>query len=227
MNDLFHEYISRNLGKIDLSSMKKDQGPVVTISRAAGCHSLTIANLLAKHLNERNPKVEWSVISKELLHDSAEELQLHPDVIRDAFWAEDRSFLDEVVHAFTLSEYYMERKIRNTIIKVIRRFAIDGHKIILGRAGNIVCSDFEHCLNIRIDAGIKWRIDQMMKNKGISREEAISQIAMIERNRQNFVRSVKGKLARPDDYDLVLNQEMFGDEQMVSMIEMAMKLKHL
>lgn len=231
MNDLFNEYISRRLGDIDLNKIdkiKKGSEAVITISRAAGCQSLNIANLLAKRLNVHKPDKEWEVISKELLHSSVDELQHRSSVVEKAFIAKNRSFLDDIVHAFTLSpDYYMDQRIRKTLVNVVRRFAYDGHKIILGRAGNIICADMKNCLHIRVDANINWRIEQVMQLDHVSKEEAIAQIAETEKKRQSFIRSIKGRLAHVDDYDMVVNQETFSDEQIVDLIEKALKVKRL
>lgn len=227
MNDLFQEYMSRRLNEIDLSKLKREPGPVVTISRAAGCSVQKLAHRLAEQASVFDRLNTWTVISKEILHQSAEELKLHPDMVRSVFEAKDRSFFDDLMQAFLSAEYQMERKMKNTVINVIHRFAIEGHKIIMGRAGNIICSDIPNSLHIRIDAPFEWKLERVMHMKELNKDDATEFINQIERNRQNFIRSIKGRISHCDDYDLVINQAKFTNDQITEMILEAMKYHHL
>jgi cytidylate kinase len=227
MSEIFNEYMSKRLNEINLKDLKKGKGPVITISRMAGCTSNIISKRLVHRLNEYSGEQKWKVISKEILHDSALELKLNPNKIKSIFEAKNRSLFDEIVQTFISEDYQLEKKMIKTVVNVIQRFGAEGYKIIIGRAGNCICSDIQHSLHLRIDAPLNWRIERVEKTKNISKEEAIQWIIQTERNRANFRSSIKGKKVQSDDFDLTINQASFSEDDMVEIILNALKRKNI
>lgn len=227
MKDIFYDYMSNRLGDLKLDEIKTKPGPVITISRLAGCSSQKLASELAEKLNKIAGKDLWSVISKEVLHESASKLQLHPSQIKSIFKIQDRTVLDDIVQAFLSKDYHLERKMRNTVINVIRRFSIEGHKIILGRGANIICADIEDALHIRIVGPLDWRIGKVMKTKNYSHDQALSCILNTEKDRSNFRKSIKGKKVESEDFDLTLNQSKYSNQELIEIIIAALKMKKI
>ena len=227
MNDLFYEYMSKRMNDINLNDSKIHKGPVVTISRAAGCTSRNIVDKLSSILNEISGEEKWEVISKEILHHSAEEMKLHPDKIKAIFEPKSRNILDEIVQTFISEDYQLEKKMIKTVTNVIHRFGVEGYKIIIGRAANYICSDIEKALHVRIDAPLNWRIDKVMKNKDLTKEEALNYINITEKNRANYRKSIKGKKSLCDDFDLIINQASFSQENITDIIMNALKMKNI
>jgi cytidylate kinase len=227
MSDLLQQYMSKRLEEVSLRDIKTGPGPVVTISRAAGCSSQQLSRALALRLNQISNFKDWQVISKEVLQDSAQQLKLHPTQVKNIFKTKDRNMLEGVIEAFVSHEYQLERKVRNTVISVIHRFAVEGHRIILGRGGNIICSDIEKALHIRVDAPLDWKIDHVVSTKNISKEEALKYIEETERNRANFRKLIKGKQVNCDDFDITINQSKFSQDEMLEIILSALKTKKI
>jgi cytidylate kinase len=227
MSEIFNDYMSKRLNEINLNDIKTKTGPVVTISRTAGCTSNPLAKQLALHLNEFSGKTKWKVISKEILHDSALELKLHPNKIKTIFEAKNRSLFEEIVETFISGDYQLEKEMVKTVIKIIHRFGVEGHKIIIGRAANYICSDIKQSLHIKIDAPLNWRIERIERVKKISKEEAINYILQTEKDRDSFRKSVKGKKILSDDYDLTINQAIFTQEEIIEIIINILKLKKI
>lgn len=227
MSEIFNDYMSKRLNEINLNDIKTRNGPVITISRAAGCTSNTISKQLVHLLNEYAGEQKWKVISKEILHDSALELKLNTSKIKTIFEAKNRTLFDEIVQTFISDSYQLEKKMIKTVTNVIHRFGFEGYKIIIGRAGNCICSDIKHSLHIRIDAPLNWRIERVEKTKKISKEEAINCIIQTEKNRTNFRNAVKGKKVESDDYDLTINQASFSETEIINIITTALKQKNI
>ncbi|HPR61742.1 MAG TPA: cytidylate kinase-like family protein [Prolixibacteraceae bacterium] len=227
MSDVFHEYMSKRISEVNLDSFKSKPGPVITISRAGGCTIQTLVADLCEQLNNLQNDNRWQIISKEILHESAEKLSIHPKQIKSVFKIKDRSILDDIMQAFLSKDYQLERKVRNTVINVIHRFGIEGFAIIIGRAANIICSDINDSLHIRIDAPLEWRIKKMMRIKTISRDEAINYINETEHDRSNFRHSIKGKEVLCDDFDLTINQSKFSNDEIISIIINALQAKKI
>lgn len=227
MGDVFHEYMSKRITEVNLEDFKTKPGPVITISRAAGCFVQTMATDLTIKLNEIQKTKKWNLISKEVLHESAEKLSMHPKKIKSVFKVQDRSLLDDIMHGFLSKDYQLERKVRNTVINVIHRFGIEGYSIIMGRAGSIICSDIDESLHIRIEAPLEWRIKKVMRNRNLTKNEALSFIINTENDRKNFKRSIKGKEVEIDDYDITINQSKFNDQEIIELILCALKFRRI
>lgn len=227
MSDILYNYMSKRLSDAEMNELKSKPGPVVTISRMAGCSSQRLARELANRLNQMQGPEHWNVISKEVLQESAEKLQLEPKKIKTVFKIQDRSVLDDVMQAFLSQDYQLERRMRNTVINVIRRFSVEGHKIILGRGANIICSDLELALHVRIIAPLEWRIKKVMNDKKFTRDEALHCIEKTERERTTFRNSIKGKMVGNFDFDLTINQSKFSNAEIIEIIVGALKMKNI
>lgn len=227
MKDIFYDYMSKRLGEINIDDIKTSPGPVITISRLAGCTSQKLTKGLAKRLNQTNGKKEWTVLSKEVLHESAQKLQLDPKTIKSIFKTHDRNVMEDILNAFLSKDYQLERKMRNTVINVIRRFAVEGHKIIVGRGANIICSDIQNALHIRLVGPLDWRVNRVMKTKNYTHDYAVKCITDTENNRSNFRKSIKGRKVDFDDYDITFNQSKFNTDEMIEMIVSVLKLKKM
>jgi cytidylate kinase len=227
MNDIFSEYLTKRFSEMNLDKLKRQPGPVITISRVAGCSAQGIAMSLAEKLNCNKPENSWEVISKEILHASAEKLRLHPDKVQTIFEAQNHSFFDDLVKTFISSDYHLEFRMRKTVMNVIHRFAVDGNKIIIGRASNIICSDIENSLHVRIDAPVEWQIERIMLLKNMTRTEAIEFIKVTDNNRASFRKLIKGEKVKNEDFNLTINHEKFSDEEIVEIIMRALELKKM
>ncbi|MDA3928781.1 MAG: cytidylate kinase-like family protein [Prolixibacteraceae bacterium] len=227
MKDIFNEYMSKRLSEIELNDLKKKPGPVVTISRLAGCSSQKLAHQLASRLNEVNKNSTWSVISKEVLHETANQLKLNPKKIKSIFKIKDRTVFDDIMQGFLSKDYHLERKMKNTVMKVIHRFSVEGNKIILGRGAHIICTDIENSLHIRVVGPLEWRIKRVMKSKKYSKEEALKCILSTEKDRSNFRKSIKGKKVDCDDFDLTINQNKYSNKEMIEIILAALRIKKM
>src|SRR5512133_2244591 len=133
---------------------KTEPGPVITISREYGCPGKQIAeklcNALTDKLKSRGEKSEWRWVSKEILTEAANELQVNPEEIKYVFDYEQKGILDDILKAQGQRYYKNDRKIRNTIGNVIRSFGIQGNVIIVGRAGVVLTKDIPRSLHISL-----------------------------------------------------------------------------
>jgi len=142
--------------KIDLSKYLKDRyietlsnqpfpGPVVTISRELGCPAKRIATLLIEKLNTSNLKfvksTPWRWISKEIMEESAKELGVDLAEIQYVFDYKTHGVLEDLLLSYSKKFYKPDRKIRNTVAKVIRNFADEGNAVIVGRGGIAITRD--------------------------------------------------------------------------------------
>jgi cytidylate kinase len=227
MEDLLYNYMNQRFSEVNHDDYDQHLGPVITISRAAGCSARGLVNELSDKLNEKRKGHKWEVISKDILHHSAELLNTNPEKVKSIFELQERTLFEEVIQTFISGDYQLEKKMIKTVIKVIHKFGAEGNKIIVGRAANIICADIPNSLHIRIDAPLDWRIDQVVKCKNCPREEAINSIKTTEKNRRNFRKTIKKDIHEKNNYDLIINQATFSQDEIIDIIIKAIIIKKI
>ena len=168
MENILLKYMEQRL-RDPLKELRKTQEtlPFITISREYGCPAKAIAAVIACKLNKesidkRNFK-EWKVVSKEILNETAHELNLNPDRVYKIINKEKRTTIDEILNALSEKYYQSDRKIYNTIATVIKGFAQQGNVIIVGRGGVAITYEFRNALHIRLIAPKEWRIAKILE----------------------------------------------------------------
>lgn len=227
MENSLLNYMNRRFGEVAGQSRHSRQspGPVITISREAGCGGLKIARKLSKTLNEFATFKKWQVISKEVLQKSAEELKLAPQKVNRIFTPNERFTFDELLEAFNAKSYKSDRVILKAVREVIREFAIDGHCIIVGRAGHIIAGDIERSLHIRLEAPLNWRIEKIAAKQKIAKEEARAYIHETEKKRETFRKYYLDKKNPDEHFDLGINVSRFRADQIIQLIKTSVELK--
>ncbi len=203
----------------------KTDGPVITISREVGCGGLSISRKLAEELNKTVFCKKWTVISKEILKESANELKVVPEKVMRLFKAEGHFTFDEILAAFTDKYYKSNRVILKTVREVIRNMAIDGCCIILGRGGHIITSDLTNALHIRLVAPLPWRIKRIAEKRGISEAEAAKYIRVTEEERDIFRKYFMKDKNAVENIDLVIDISRFPADSVVKLIIASFELK--
>jgi cytidylate kinase len=171
-------------------------GAVVTISREYGCPAKLVAQKLSEVLSEmKDPsglKHQWKWYSKEILDESARQLQLDPSKIKYVFDYEKKSSLEDFFSSF--SQYYQsDRKIRSTIGKVIRELAMQGHAIIVGRGGIAITRDMPNSLHINLQAPLEWRAVRISQRYDCPIEKARASCIDTDKKREEFRDYFQGK----------------------------------
>ena len=122
MSNILLNYMKRRLDK-DMAALKKNQhtgGPVVTISREYGCPAKRLAAMLTSRLNkiekEKYTKNTWQWISKEILEESAKELNLKSDMVRDVANKETSGVVDDIIMSLSHKHYPGDQKVKKTCV---------------------------------------------------------------------------------------------------------------
>lgn len=208
-----------------------EPGPVVTISRQYGCPSKPIAEALTRSINNyvdaKGKGKPWSWISKELLEETAKELQMHPSKIEHIFNYEERNLFDEILSAHSSKYYASDRKIRKTIGQVIHSIAHEGNVVIVGRAGAAITQDIQQSLHIRLTAPLKWRVNRIMGRFHLTEEEALKRVEDIDRKRKQFMDYYYGREFDDSLFDIIYNTATLSQEVIVESILTMMIMKQL
>ena len=108
---------------------------------------------------------------------------------------------------------------------MVRTFAIDGFCIIVGRSGHLIASDIKNALHLRLVAPLEYRIKVIMENNNLNRDEANLFIHRVEKERIAFRNAILQGHMASEIFDLTINRASFHDEEVVDIIEYAIKEK--
>lgn len=208
-------------------SINTHPGPVICISREVGCGGVNIARLLATELDKQCMYKKWRVLSKEILEESARELDMEPNKLRSYLKEGDRNVFDDILNAFSEKRYKSDRKISKTLVDLINSFAADGHCIIVGRAGHIIARDIEKSLFIKLTAPRDWRVKQIMEKNNLNIREANDFIEKTEKERQNFIKHISAESDKDVEFDLMINLSRLNITEVIGLIRYAAQTKGL
>jgi cytidylate kinase len=214
------------------SKKSKNQfGPVVTISREYGCPAKRLAGMLSSSLNrielENYSKNRWSWIGKEILDESAKELNLKPTMVREVVNKEMNGVVDDIVLSLSHKYYPGDRKIKQTIGDVIRDFAEQGHVIVVGRGGVSITRNIPNSLHVKIQAPLEWRINDVSNRQMISLSEARKKIEHIDAQREMIREFFEGKKVDDSIFDVVFNYMTVSEEVIISTIIHMMEMRDM
>ncbi|MFP4060959.1 MAG: AAA family ATPase, partial [Bacteroidales bacterium] len=160
----------------------------------------------------------WRWISKEIMYESARELNLEPKSIKYVFDYEQKSIIDDILASHSQKYYKSDRKIRGTVANVIRTFGEEGHVIIVGRGGVAITKDIPKSLHVHLEAPLEWRAIRASQKHGVSIEEAKRDAIAIDKKRKEFREYFEGKNTDYTRFDLTLNCMTLSVDELASII---------
>jgi cytidylate kinase len=213
MNNILLKYMENRFQPqfIDPKKGTFTRGPVVTISRECGCIALSIATKMVEKLSAITGN-KWTCLTKEILEQSARELNLTPNKIEYVFNSTEKSTWDEILAALSSKYYHSDRKIRKTIADVVREFANKGNCIIIGRGGVVLSQDIQRSFHMKLHAPLDWRTKELQKIYSLSDGEIHKYAREIDQKREALLHCFnKGPL--PDTFfDVIFNTKNLSEE---------------
>jgi len=215
---------------------KKDESfispkPVITISREYGCSAKIIAGLLNQRLNSiyelSGKKTVWQWINKEILSESARELNVDIKRIKHIFESEEQGFFGELIKSHTERYYTSDKKIKQAINKVIRNFIDEGHVIVVGRGAVSIAKNHPKSLHIMLQAPFEWRVAEVSKFRNISIEKIIPYAKEMDQKRKIFRDYFLEKESDCSLFDISLNRMTLSNEEIIDVIIAVMEKKKL
>ena len=228
MDDVFIKYMddrfsAKEISKTDkVITPSKIYGPIITITRQAGCSGNEIANelcrMLSKKNQEKNINESWQWINKQILFSTAEELKMPELKIKYIFRAEKRGMMDDVVNALFSKYYKCHNTIQKTVVTIIKRYAAKGNIIIVGRGGVVFTNDVPNSLHVKLEAPLKWRVEQISEKHEISEDEAEKYVLKVDDKREKLIELLSKKKYSYDLFDIIINSSKFNTEKLCKVI---------
>lgn len=227
--NVFEKYFSEVLREDKVKLV--ETGPYVSISRDFGCMANPIALKLSRELTrlsrESGKGKEWKWFNKVILEESAKALDLSPSKIKYVFRSHKKSMIDEIVGAMATKYYKSDKKIRRTIIDVIRLIVKTGYVIIVGRGGVAFAKDNPQSLHIKLTAPIEWRVEMIRKNYNKTEEDALKYLLEVDNERKYLIDSFMGFDTDNSIFDVVFNRKTITEDEIWATIISLLKIKKL
>jgi len=202
------KYMEQRYKKKIQNEEQHEPGPVVTISRETGCPAKKIAALIIEKINAElipQNKKPWRAVSKEILYDSAKELNMNPDQIKYVFEYEEKSSWDDIFSSLSSKYYKSDKRIRKTIADVIHSIGEQGNVIIIGRGSVAITKDIAKSLHINLEAPLEWRAIMLSQKHGMTLEEAQKYAIETDKKRVKFRNSFYGRNTDYTRFDITFN----------------------
>jgi cytidylate kinase len=227
--NLFEKYFNQILHEEKTKLV--ETGPYISISREFGCMANKIAEKLARELTKRGKDsakgMKWKWINKSILEESSKALELSPSKIEYVFHSKAKTMMDEIVSAMATRYYKSDKKIRKTIVDVIRAIAKTGHIIIVGRGGVAFSKDNPKSIHIKLVAPLEWRVERISKNYGKTKKDALKYIKDIDMERKYLIDNFMGFETDNSIFDIVLNRKSLTEKEILSTILNLLEMKKL
>lgn len=229
MNILLLKYMENRMS--EKNGRKLPHGPVITISREAGCSAGQIADKLLEKINQnlsgRKDQRLWKTINREVVESAARELHLDPSRISYVFRAEAKTLIDDVLAALASKYYKSDMVIRKTIIDIIKSMADEGYSIMVGRGAVAFTKGRKDSLNIMLQAPLDWRVDVISKKHGIKADEANKYVLQTDKERTLLLEHFYKKKTDNTIYDIIYNSESLSTDEIVNSIFNIARDKHI
>jgi cytidylate kinase len=187
----------------------------IALSRQVGARATSVAREVGAHLG-------WAVYDRELLEQIARSMKVRVELLKTVDEKRVTSIQEWVELFLTRAPVRAGAYLRH-LLDTVLALGTNGECVIVGRgAAQILLA--ATTLRVRLVATLEDRITAIMKELGVSRQEAARYIESTERERVRFVQEHFHK--DPTDllqYDLVLNSSRFADSECADIIVLALR----
>jgi cytidylate kinase len=216
--DTFARYVGAQF--LSVEKPQTQQRPAITISRQSGAGALTVASLLAQHLNRHyqgEPPSPWTVFDRNLAQRILEDHHLSTTMER--YIPEDAKLplTDAFESALGLHPSFW--LMRQHTMETIRRLATQGNVILVGRGASTITAGLPHVTSIRLVAPFSDRVLNFANYHQLPQDRASRLVRETDERRRRYVRTYFGTDTEdPTNYDLVINTGRSGFEQAARLI---------
>ena len=195
------------------------RGPVITISRMAGC----CARDLAQDLADRFDVQVWG---RELVDAVAEDRGLRREVV-EKLDAGLVSNVDSWVRGILENRLFMRDDYVKALVGIIKTLADTGGAVLVGRGAGFILDD-QADLRLRLVASDRHRLSVLRQRRGLDRDEARAVMTRTDEARAAFIRSYfNADVNDHRNYDLVINTERQGPGVLLEVCECLVRARRL
>jgi cytidylate kinase len=215
----FFDYFDGRYRDSILNKPPADDGPVITLSRLTGCDARLVAAQLVEALNRKYGTLKWRWIDKDIIYSIAKELNTDTQRVENFYKGIELSNLSEMIMAFS-GGFVTDLRVKKAIKDVVMSLCKEGHIILVGRGGVSIAHEISDALHIRLIAPFYWRVENVMKKKGMDIETAEEYVVDTDEKRFHLIQNFLDKKPLNIDYlfDATINRSSFSVEDISELI---------
>lgn len=188
--------------------------PTITLARKFGCEGFPVAERLQQLLAEASGE-PWNVFDRALVEKVAQEENLSPKLLEDLG---DMSRALEALGLYATTHVTHDRAFEK-VARYVVQIARVGNAVVVGRGGAILCAGLANCFHFRLEAGVGWRVKNMMERLDLSQREAEHLVETSSKQRERFISQALGAdITELRHYDAVFNNERHGPDEIARAI---------
>jgi cytidylate kinase len=213
--DKFFNYFDGRYRESIMSKPSYEDGPVITLSRLTGCDAVQVAALLVEDLNKRFETNKWKWVDKDIIYAIAKELNTGTERVETFYKGIELSNISEMIMAFS-GNFVSDLRVKKAIREVVISMCKEGHIILVGRGGVSIAHGIMDSLHIRLIAPFYWRVQNIMKKKGMTLEHAEQYCIETDEKRFNLILDFLDKKPLNIDYlfDATINRSSFSIQEL-------------
>lgn len=218
MEKFFDYFDARNRESI-LNKPPSQDGPVITLSRLTGCDARQVANILVDELNQKFGTSKWKWVDKDIIYAIAKELNTDTQRVENFYNGIELSNISEMIMAFS-GGFVTDLRVKKAIKEVVLAMCKEGHIILVGRGAVSIANEITDALHIRLIAPFYWRVENVMKKKGIDIETAEEYVVNTDEKRFALIQTFLDKKPLNIDYlfDATINRGSFPIKEIAELI---------
>jgi cytidylate kinase len=216
--DVFARYLGAQFSPAEKPEMR--QRAAITISRQSGAGALTVANLVAEQLNldyQGDPPCPWTVFDRNLAQRILEDHQLSKSMERFIPEEAKLPLTDALESVLGLHPSFWV--LRQHTVETIRRLAVQGNVILVGRGASAITAHLPHVMHVRLVAPMPDRVRNFAHYHQLPQDKAERLVRETDERRRRYVRTYfETDTEDPTNYDLIINTGRSGFAQAARMI---------
>jgi cytidylate kinase len=221
-----NDYFDSRYRESIMNKPAAEDGPVITISRLAGCDARQVAENVVDNLNRKYGPNKWKWIDKDIIYKVAEDLNADPNRVENFYKGLELSSASEMIMAFS-GNFVSDQRIKKAIREVVLSMCKEGHLVLVGRGGVSIAQEIPDSLHIRLVAPFYWRVTNVMKKKNMNIEAAEEFVVDTDEKRFNLIQTFLDKKPLTIDYlfDATINRESFTIHEIADFITLMYEKK--
>lgn len=215
----FFDYFDERYREAVLSGPSSEDGPVITISRLTGCDAREVASTIVDFLNTKFGTTKWKWVDKDIIYAIARELNIDTQRIENYYEGIKLSNLSEMIMAFS-GGFVSDLRVRKAIKDVVLSICKEGYVVLVGRGGVSIARDIKDSLHIRLIAPFYWRVENVMKKKGMTMEAAEEYVVETDEKRYDLIQTFLDKKTKNIEslFDVTMNRSSFSIPETADLI---------
>jgi cytidylate kinase len=215
----FFDYFDGRYRESILRKPPDEDGPFITLSRTTGCDARQVASILVDDLNLKYGTSKWRWVDKDIIYDIAKELNTDTVRVENFYKGIELSNMSEMIMAFS-GGFVTDLRVKKAVRDVVLTLCKEGHIVLIGRGGVSIAHDIRDALHIRLIAPFYWRIENIMKKKGMTMEAAEKYVVDTDEKRFQLIQAFLEKKPLNIDYlfDATINSSSFSVQEVSNLI---------